>query len=627
MASLGCVSARPRRRRDVRSSTWKAGRRRRWRRVWAGSNNVRTQLEKNVELRDQSEGGRGGHDVDDDDDDDDDAETSTPASVGGALLRLAGSLSLASTVVMATSVAQGARSAWDTALSSRTADFPPGPSGEYGGRLLRDCLGELTALDEKYGGVCSVQVAGNRLVIVTQPDIAAYVLREYGRFVKAGTALLPSAELVGNGMLTSDGSLWRRQRRNASPAFRRAAVRMYADAVTETSSAVTSELWGSVSETTDWTIDIYKGVNEMSLRAVMRCLFGVSSSSSAPARMGGGAHRSEARVREAITEAFQSLSEIGATTGALPAWLPTPATAKVLSAVRKLDTIVTQLIREKKRERLRRRFSRAASAVPSTEPSDLLSALIDSFYDRSGSDGLPPGDDVDETDEDENLLDQQLRDELLTLLVAGQETSALTVTWALTFLAQDPELAAMVAAEAELASVHPPADQMAHMPIAQAVILEALRLHPPAYIVGRATSEANTQLGKYVLDKGTTVLIAPYVMHRSEKFWGEHALNFEPRRWLDDPSRSAAGEEVLMPSALTGLYREGAYIPFGSGPRNCVGAMFAMMETTLMVGEVCRQFHIGLPPGTTAPPQPRTFVTLRPEGDSVMLALRRRIRE
>ena len=121
------------------------------------------------------------------------------------------------------------------------------------------------------------------------------------------------------------------------------------------------------------------------------------------------------------------------------------------------------------------------------------------------------------------------------------------------------------------------------------------------------------------------MLISPYVIHRKEEYWGARAAEFVPERWLGGEGEAAAGAggDVLVPGALTGTSHGGAYIPFGSGPRNCIGAGFAMMETTLLVGEILRRFELRLPP-LRRPPRPRPFVTLRPADDEVVLELRAR---
>ena len=183
------------------------------------------------------------------------------------------------------------------------------------------------------------------------------------------------------------------------------------------------------------------------------------------------------------------------------------------------------------------------------------------------------------------------------------------------------DVAEKVAKEADSASTYSAADRMKKMPYTQAVILETMRLRPPAYIVGRCTSKDGVILGGYSLPRGTTVLISPYVIHKSSRYWSK-ADEFMPERWMHERDVSV-DEDLLLASIIAGTANEGAYIPFGAGQRNCVGALFAMMETTLIVGEVCKRFTLRIPNGGTIP-DPKPFVTLRPENDRVLLTLRRR---
>ena len=412
-------------------------------------------------------------------------------------------------------------------------------------------------------------------------------------------------------------------------------MRLYAEKVLAATEEVIDELWtplvreSSPAQSEGTVVDVYRGVNQISLSAMMSSLFGCAG---VDGDCAGGS--SEARVRNAITEAFQSLGEIGASPlgGILPAWVPTPNKLKLVSAVSRLDAVVYEIIRQKRRQQLRKRFGRSAPSEAPV-PSDLLSALLDAFYDEKCDTGV--GDDVGaDPVVDASMLDKQMRDELLTLLVAGQETSALTVSWALCALAEKPSLASRVAEEARRAVMYAPGERMSCMPFTQACVLEAMRLFPPAYIIGRATSREGVRLkcshsaggGEYELEKGTTVLISPYVIHRKPEYWGQHASEFMPQRWLNgqNDANAAVDGDVLSPGALTGTSHDGAYIPFGSGPRNCIGAGFAMMETTLIVGEVLRRFQLSLPPGQRTTPKPRPFVTLRPADDKVMLEMRAR---
>ena len=230
---------------------------------------------------------------------------------------------------------------------------------------------------------------------------------------------------------------------------------------------------------------------------------------------------------------------------------------------------------------------------------------------------------VDEEGDGGGMDDASLRDELMTLMVAGQETSAILLSWCCAFLAEHPSVASACAAEAERIlgadgldgseSPRAAAECYAKLKYCEAVVYETMRLAPPAYMVGRCCAEDVTVAG-YDLPKGTTVLVAPYLLHRDARKW-ERPLEFDPDRWLEK------GEKAEYP--LRGMGPNGAYVPFGAGPRVCIGTGFAMMEATLLLAMVARGVDLRLKPGAP-PPKPRALITLRPEPFELDVVPRRR---
>ena len=225
---------------------------------------------------------------------------------------------------------------------------------------------------------------------------------------------------------------------------------------------------------------------------------------------------------------------------------------------------------------------------------------------------------MDEEGDGAGMDDESLRDELMTLMVAGQETSAILLSWVCAFLAQHPAVAARCAAEAEAVigpdplSDLPTAESYAQLKYCEAVVYEAMRLAPPAYMVGRCCAE-DVRVAGYDLPKGTTVLVAPYLLHRDARWWSR-PLEFDPDRWRS---------EALSEYPLKGMGPNGAYVPFGAGPRVCIGTGFAMMEATLLLATVARGVELRLKPGA-APPKPRALITLRPEPFELDVVPRRR---
>ena len=499
-------------------------------------------------------------------------------------------------------------------------NFPPGPDGDAAVALGADPLAFIVAAQASHGDVVGLRLAGERCVLVSDAAAAKDVLIDRASsFVKEGTAFFPGSSLAGEGLLVSDGDVWARQRRLSNPAFRRAAVRAYADAMAKAGAELLSDRWSARSLR-----DIYSDFNDLTLAIVADALFG--------ADVRGENARS---INASIRDAFEFFGKRAAAGFVVPEWVPTPDNLAYNSAVARLDEAVYALIARRRAKRdsssdgedTRRheegdegRFRRprvrwdaaAKDWVPLTEdgsdsgkgkedassstpgPPDLLDRLLDA---------------VDEEGDGAGMDDVSLRDELMTLMVAGQETSAILLSWCCAFLAQHPEVAARCAAEAESAlgpdplADLPTAESCARLEYCEAVVYETMRLAPPAYMVGRCCAEDVTVAG-YDLPKGTTVLVAPYLLHRDARFW-DSPLEFDPDRWRNE---EALASEV----PLKGMGPNGAYVPFGAGPRVCIGAGFAMMEATLLLAMVARAVDLRLKPGE-APPKPRALITLRPE--------------
>ncbi len=250
----------------------------------------------------------------------------------------------------------------------------------------------------------------------------------------------------------------------------------------------------------------------------------------------------------------------------LPAWCPTPTMPGLTQAVRQLDAIVYQLIR-----------SRRASG---DDRGDLLSLLILAQDEDDGG----------------QMSDKQLRDEALTLFLAGHETTALALTWAWYLLGQHPETEATLRAELRtvLNGRMPTFADLPSLKYTEQVIREAMRLYPPAWAIGR-TALADYMLGAHTLPAGATVILSQYVMHRDHRFFTEPEA-FRPERWADNFART-------LPRF--------AYFPFGGGPRICIGNTFAMTEAVLLLAAIAQRWQMRLQPGQTVTPLPA--MTLRPK--------------
>jgi cytochrome P450 len=358
-----------------------------------------------------------------------------------------------------------------------------------------------------------------------------------------GTRML--IPLLGRGLLTAEGDEWLRHRRLAAPAFHRARVEGYARTMARYAED-SVEAWHD-----GQTVDLHDEMTALTLRIVARTLFDadVTTRIEEVSRIGTS-------IQDFYYLRFASLRFL------IPTWLPTPGNRRLAAATRHLDEVVYGMIRERK---------------PGEDRGDLMSMLL-LARDEQGS----------------GMSERQVRDEVMTLLLAGHETTALALTWAFLLLDRNPEARSRL--EAELAAVigDEPAtpEDIPALPYTQAVINETLRLYPPAYVTGREAIR-DTTVGETRIPKGHIILMSMYTTHRDPRFFPEPNA-FRPERWLD-------GLEKRLPRA--------AFIPFGLGSRKCIGSSFAMMEAELLLATIARRWRFELAPGEV-PTHPS--ITLRP---------------
>ncbi|KAG2448545.1 hypothetical protein HYH02_006436 [Chlamydomonas schloesseri] len=548
---------------------------------------------------------------------------------------------LSAAATQLTAAAEGAATRLQRLSSPPPPAFPAGPPGDQTLPLLTDPLRFLTDATARYGPVVGLLLGGERVALVTGRAEARAVLVEAAgeTYVKEGTAFFPGSSLAGNGLLVSDGPVWQRQRRLSNPAFRRAAVEAYAGAMVAATEDMMRGVWGAAGGTRD----VYADFNELTLQVTLEALFGFGSAERKQQQDGGGAaavaaapsfassaaasSEDAAQIVSAVEKAFTFFTQRAATGFVIPEWLPTWDNLEFAAAVQQLDRVVYGMI-NRRRQELAAAFgsvvaaadaaaaaaaagggggSAAGAAAAAGVPSDLLTSLL-LARDEDGS----------------GMSDTALRDELMTLLVAGQETSAILLGWASALLAAHPEVQAAAAAEVLAVCGGPDAGpptpaSVRHMPYLESVVLETLRLYSPAYMVGRC-ARRDAALGPYVLPAGTTVLVSPYVMHRDPEVW-EQPEAFRPERWQELQNREGyAGYMGLM----SNLGPNGAYLPFGGGPRNCIGTGFAMMEALLVLAAVLQRYSLALPPGGSSSfPKPKPLLTLRPEAVVLRVSPRR----
>ena len=434
---------------------------------------------------------------------------------------------------------------------------PPGPPaswfGEHLHRLATDKLG-LFASMSRYGDVSEVSIGTRRVVVLMNPDDIQRVLVSEARKFTKGLALGKSRRLLGNGLLTSEGSFHLRQRRLVQPAFHRERLQSYASAMVD-ATVQSQETWRDGS-----TRDVHTDMMHLTLRIAGRALFG--SDLEDDLHDVGEVLELGLRMANLQIMPFGDMLEI----------VPLPWVRQLHRSRDKVNAMIHRLIAE-----------RQESGV---DRGDLLSMLIAA---RDAG--------VDET----GMTDEQLRDEVVTLLMAAHETTANAMTWTWYLLSQSPMTEATLHAELEdvLGGRAPTAEDLPRLRYTRAVIAESMRLYPPAWILERKALEP-FQAGGYTIRRGTNVLMSQYLVHRDPRWWSMPQL-FMPERWLE-PSASSRPKF--------------SYFPFGAGTRVCVGEHFAWMEATMVLAMLAQRWHMRYVGDKEPVPEP--LITLRPRNGMLM---------
>ncbi len=429
------------------------------------------------------------------------------------------------------------------------AKLPPGPPAtSWTGSFKdysRDPLGYLPRMAQEYGDIVTMRYYNFRIYFVSHPDYVEEVLVNQNRKFIKGRILRANKRLFGNGLLTSEGDFWLRQRRLAQPAFHRARIASYADTMVRYAQRLLGEWKGGE------TRDIHAEMMRLTLQIVAKTLFDADVDREA---------RQVGHALEAIMELNSDFRKLILT----PSWLPTPRNIRAAIATRRLDKIIFRFIEQRR--------------ASGKDTGDLLSMLL-AAQDEDGS----------------RMTDRQLRDEAMTIFLAGHETTANALSWTWLLLAQNPAVEAKLHAElaAVLGGSAPSLDDLANLRYTGHVITESMRLYPPAWGMARVAIE-DAEIGGYPIPKGCGVSLAQWVVHRDPR-WFDAPLEFRPERWEGD--------------LLKRLPRF-AYFPFGGGPRQCIGNNFAVMEATLLLATIAQHFRIHMVPDHPAVPMPS--ITLRP---------------
>jgi cytochrome P450 len=416
----------------------------------------------------------------------------------------------------------------------------------HGPDILRRPLEMLTELSQ-HGDVVRFHLPGMPAMLVNEPELVRRVLVDNKGYDKNMRSYARMRALVGTGLATSDGDLWLRQRRIAQPAFHRQQIRGFGEVMVRFAVA-TRDAWIRQS---GQPIDVVAEMTRLTLGVACEALFGGDEPEDAAVFA-----RSFGEVLGYFVDRLNRLWY-------LPLSVPTPANRRCRRALADLDGAVYRMIG--------RRRAQVGESI------DLLGRMMQARDSETG----------------EGMSDAQLRDEVVTMLLGGHETTAMTLSWAIAMLARHPDIQDRL--HAELATSDGPTDDLAYLKM---VVDETLRLYPPIWLIARNTAREQ-ELGGHRITAGTAVFISPYVLHRSPSLW-EAPTAF----W---PDRFASAEQPAH-----------AFIPFISGPRQCIGNNFALLEARLALGVLAKQFRFELAPGSVVETDP--ILTLRPREGLRILA-------
>lgn len=445
------------------------------------------------------------------------------------------------------------------------APLPPGPRGHpilgVMPEFNRDTLGFITRCRD-YGDVVRARFFYVTAYFLYHPDDIEYVVSTNARnFVKSMSLRSNFFQrLVGNGLLTSEGEMWKRQRRLAQPAFHRERISGYGDVMVDYAQRMIA-MWraGEVR-------DIHRDMMRLTLEIVVRTLFNADVSQDAD------------KVGRALSEIVKPFASQATIKWILDNRLPTDAHRRFHREAQKIDDIVYRIIAD-----------RRASGL---DQGDLLSMLLEA-HDEDGS----------------QMTDKQLRDEVMTLFLAGHETTALTLSWTWYLLAQNPLVEQKFHDELDdvLGGRLPTLEDLPRLKYTDMIAREAMRLYPPAYGLGREAIE-ECEIGGFRVPRKTQIFMFQWATQRDPRFFPEPEA-FQPERWTEE---------------FAGSLPKYAYFPFGGGPRFCIGNTFAMMEIVLVLATIGQRFRLPLAPDHPVSILPA--MSLRPrDGIHVVVETRRSV--
>jgi cytochrome P450 len=449
------------------------------------------------------------------------------------------------------------------------AQYPPGPRDytfgvRLGRRLNRQPLEFLTQLQCDYGDLVYMKLGPYKTYWLFHPDLARDVLVSKAKhFRRLGRQVDVLKQWNGDSLVTSDGDSWLRQRRLVQPAFAVSRFARYAQSMVGAAQRL-ADRW---QQSDIKQLEISQAMTAMTLEIIAATMFDVNV----------------AEETRKLGEAVCILSEIATRElgqpFTLPLWLPLPSNRRKRWAMEYLDSTIRRIIRERR--------------ASGQDKGDLLSMLLHA---------------VDAEGDGKGMTDEQARNQSMTLLLAGHDTTAGTLAWLWYLLAAHPEIEARVIEEIAhvLPDRSPTAEDLPRLSCLERVVKETLRLYPQAYVLFARVADDEVPLGDYVIPKGGMVYVSPYVIQRDAR-WFPDPDKFDPERF--SPER-----HEQLPTY--------AYIPFGAGPRVCIGAAFATMEMVLTTATLLQRYRLALAPGQQNP-EPLPLFSLKPKGGVQMTLARR----
>ena len=438
---------------------------------------------------------------------------------------------------------------------------PPGPKGHFllGNlpELATDILGLFTSCARDHGDVAYLSLAGWPAFVLSHPDQIEHVLvTDHKNFIKHTFFWRHVRGIFGNGLLTSEGDFWLRQRRLAQPAFHRDRIAGYGDLMVGFTERMLDE-WRDGE-----TRDIHQELMRLTLLIVAKVLFDADVAGEVQT-IGGALDDATREIAARFRRPFR-----------IPDAIPIPGNLRYRRAVRRLDGVVHRIIEQHRGDDGR---------------GDLLGLLMEA-----------------RDDDGRAMTDAQLRDEAITILLAGHETTAIALSWTCYLLSKHPAVTRHLHEELhEILGDRPP--RVADLPrlrFTEMVVTEAMRLYPPAYALGREAVK-DCKIADYDVRAGTSIFISPWVVHRDGR-WFDRPEEFLPERWAGNAAQR-------LPRF--------AYFPFGGGPRICIGNRFAMMEAVLLLACIARRYRLVLENEKSVALFPS--ITLRP-ANGLRMTLRRR---